>query len=57
MKVTVTFGDTAVVVPCKDGWTVQYGEYVVRTHHLEYDEGGILDMDDPLYELVEDKDR
>ena len=23
MKVTVTFGDTAVVVPCKDGWTVR----------------------------------
>uniref|UniRef100_A0A668ARG1 Par3/HAL N-terminal domain-containing protein n=1 Tax=Myripristis murdjan TaxID=586833 RepID=A0A668ARG1_9TELE len=23
MKVTVTFGDTAVVVPCKPGWTVR----------------------------------
>lgn len=23
MKVTVTFGDTAVVVPCKTGWTVR----------------------------------
>lgn len=23
MKVTVTFGDTAVVVPCKSGWTVR----------------------------------
>lgn len=23
MKVTVTFGDTAVVVPCKAGWTVR----------------------------------
>lgn len=23
MKVTVVFADTAVVVPCKDGWTVQ----------------------------------
>lgn len=23
MKVTVTFGDTSVVVPCKDGWTVR----------------------------------
>uniref|UniRef100_A0A3Q3FLD6 Ras-associating domain-containing protein n=1 Tax=Labrus bergylta TaxID=56723 RepID=A0A3Q3FLD6_9LABR len=23
MKVTVTFGDTSVVVPCKPGWTVR----------------------------------
>lgn len=23
MKVTVTFGDTGVVVPCKAGWTVR----------------------------------
>lgn len=23
MKVTVTFGDTSVVVPCKTGWTVR----------------------------------
>uniref|UniRef100_A0A8C2ZQE9 Par3/HAL N-terminal domain-containing protein n=1 Tax=Cyclopterus lumpus TaxID=8103 RepID=A0A8C2ZQE9_CYCLU len=23
MKVTVTFGDTAVVVPCKPAWTVR----------------------------------
>uniref|UniRef100_A0A669EZJ2 Par3/HAL N-terminal domain-containing protein n=1 Tax=Oreochromis niloticus TaxID=8128 RepID=A0A669EZJ2_ORENI len=23
MKVTVTFGDTSVVVPCKAGWTVR----------------------------------
>lgn len=23
MKVTVTFGDTAVVVPCKPGWNVR----------------------------------
>lgn len=23
MKVTVTFGQTGVVVPCKDGWTVR----------------------------------
>ncbi|CAL8406821.1 unnamed protein product [Arctogadus glacialis] len=75
MKVTVTFGDTAVVVPCKDGWTVrdvtdqatrryrkilekaQHLEYVVRIHHVEYDEGGILDMDDPITDLLEDKDR
>lgn len=23
MKVTVTFGQTAVVVPCREGWTVR----------------------------------
>ena len=32
-------------------------EYVVRIHHVEYDEGGILDMDDPITDLLEDKDR
>ncbi|KAM4560130.1 par-3 family cell polarity regulator beta a isoform 2-T2 [Odontesthes bonariensis] len=73
MKVTVTFGDTAVVVPCKGGWTVrdlveqatrryhkvleQHGEHSVRIHHLEYTEGGILDMDDLLTDLVEDRDK
>ncbi|XP_038574850.1 par-3 family cell polarity regulator beta a isoform X3 [Micropterus salmoides] len=73
MKVTVTFGDTAVVVPCKAGWTVrdlveqatrryrrvfeQHGGSEVNTHHLEYVEGGILDMDDLLSDLVEDKDK
>ncbi|XP_029928977.1 par-3 family cell polarity regulator beta a [Myripristis murdjan] len=73
MKVTVTFGDTAVVVPCKPGWTVrdlieqatrryrkvleQRGDYAVSTHHVEYYEGGILDMDDLLADLVEDRDK
>ncbi|XP_068165619.1 par-3 family cell polarity regulator beta a isoform X2 [Antennarius striatus] len=74
MKVTVNFADTAVVVPCKDEWTVrdlieqatrryrrileqQHGESDVRTHHLEYTEGGILDKDDLLSDLVEDRDR
>ncbi|XP_065807874.1 par-3 family cell polarity regulator beta a isoform X1 [Labrus bergylta] len=72
MKVTVTFGDTSVVVPCKPGWTVrdlveqaarryrrveQHGETAVKTHHLEYIDGGILDMDDPLSDLVEDRDK
>nr|XP_033471997.1 par-3 family cell polarity regulator beta a isoform X1 [Epinephelus lanceolatus] len=73
MKVTVTFGGTAVVVPCKAGWTVrvlvdqatrrylrileQHGESSVKTHHLEYTEGGILDMDDLLSDLVEDRDK
>ncbi|KAF3857204.1 hypothetical protein F7725_009063 [Dissostichus mawsoni] len=68
MKVTVTFGDTSVVVPCKAGWNVrdlteqatrryrrvleQHGESEVRTHHLEYMEGGILDMDDLLSDLL-----
>ncbi|KAL6115435.1 pard3b [Pungitius sinensis] len=73
MKVTVTFGDTAVVVPCKDAWTVrdltdqatrryrrileQHEESEVRTHHLTYIEGGIMDMDDLLIDLVEDRDK
>ncbi|KAM6945994.1 partitioning defective 3 homolog B-like [Aplochiton taeniatus] len=73
MKVTVTFGRTGVVVPCKDGWTVrdliqqatlrykklleQEGDFLVRTHHLEYCDGGILDPDDVLSDLVEDKDK
>ncbi|XP_054908775.1 partitioning defective 3 homolog B-like isoform X3 [Poeciliopsis prolifica] len=73
MKVTVTFGQTGVVVPCKDGWTVrdliqqatqryrklleQEGDFVIRTHHVEYCDGGILDPDDILSDLVEDKDK
>ncbi|PWA31239.1 hypothetical protein CCH79_00002970 [Gambusia affinis] len=73
MKVTVTFGQTGVVVPCKDGWTVrdliqqatqryrklleQEGDFIVRTHHVEYCDGGILDPDDILSDLVEDKDK
>ncbi|XP_037618308.1 LOW QUALITY PROTEIN: par-3 family cell polarity regulator beta a [Sebastes umbrosus] len=73
MKVTVTFGDTAVVVPCKGAWTVrdlidqatrryrrileQHEQGEVKTHHLKYMEGGILDMDDLLSDLVEDRDR
>ncbi|KAM7380782.1 hypothetical protein PAMP_004055 [Pampus punctatissimus] len=73
MKVTVTFGQTGVVVPCKEGWTVkdliqqatqryrklleQEGNFLVRTHHVEYCDGGILDPDDILSDLVEDKDK
>ncbi|XP_051937401.1 partitioning defective 3 homolog B isoform X2 [Hippocampus zosterae] len=73
MKVTVTFGQMGVVVPCKEGWTVRdlieqatlryrkllekEGEFVVRTHHVEYCDGGILDPDDILSDLVEDKDK
>ncbi|XP_056619396.1 par-3 family cell polarity regulator beta a [Triplophysa dalaica] len=73
MKVTVKFGTTGVVVPCKDGWIVrdliiqatqrykkiveQDGEFLVRTHHVEYLDGGILDPDDMLTDLVEDKDK
>ncbi|XP_072253933.1 partitioning defective 3 homolog B isoform X1 [Leuresthes tenuis] len=73
MKVTVTFGPTGVVVPCKEGWTVrdliqqatqryrklleQEGDFLVRTHHVEYCDGGILDPDDILSDLVEDKDK
>lgn len=36
---------------------VQHGEYAVKTHHLEYAEGGILYMDDMLSDLVEDRDK
>ncbi|XP_053085975.1 par-3 family cell polarity regulator beta a isoform X2 [Pangasianodon hypophthalmus] len=73
MKVTVNFGSTGVVVPCKDGWIVrdlihqatqrykkiveQDGEFLVRTHHVEYADGGILDPDDMLTDLLEDKDK
>lgn len=73
MKVTVKFGTTGVVVPCRDGWKVrdlivqatqrykkiveQDGEFLVRTHHVEYLDGGILDPDDMLTDLVEDKDK
>ncbi|KAF4074938.1 hypothetical protein AMELA_G00228920 [Ameiurus melas] len=73
MKVTVNFGSTGVVVPCKDGWLVrdlmeqatqryrriaeQDGEFLVRTHHVEYADGGILDPDDKLVDLLEDKDK
>ncbi|XP_030614412.1 partitioning defective 3 homolog B isoform X2 [Archocentrus centrarchus] len=73
MKVTVTFGQTGVVVPCKEGWTVrdliqqatqryrklleQEGDFLIRTHHVEYCDGGILDPDDILSDLVEDKDK
>ncbi|XP_059409528.1 par-3 family cell polarity regulator beta a isoform X2 [Carassius carassius] len=73
MKVTVNFGETRIVVPCKDGWMVrdlidqatqrykkiveQDGEFLVRTLHVEYVEGGILDPDDMLTDLVEDKEK
>lgn len=30
---------------------------MVRTHHVEYCDGGILDPDDVLSDLVEDKDK
>ena len=30
---------------------------MVRTHHVEYCDGGILDPDDILSDLVEDKDK
>ncbi|KAK9969617.1 hypothetical protein ABG768_027776, partial [Culter alburnus] len=33
------------------------GDFLVRTHHVEYCDGGILDPDDVLTDLVEDKDK
>lgn len=41
------------VNPC----VVQEGDFLVRTHHVEYCDGGILDPDDVLSDLVEDKDK
>ncbi|XP_016138089.1 partitioning defective 3 homolog B, partial [Sinocyclocheilus grahami] len=35
----------------------QEGDFLVRTHHVEYCDGGILDPDDVLTDLVEDKDK
>ncbi|XP_035533945.1 par-3 family cell polarity regulator beta a [Morone saxatilis] len=34
-----------------------HGEIEVKTHHLEYLDGGILDMDDLLSDLVEDREK
>lgn len=36
---------------------IQEGDFLVRTHHVEYCDGGILDPDDILSDLVEDKDK
>ncbi|XP_059709244.1 partitioning defective 3 homolog B isoform X5 [Haemorhous mexicanus] len=74
MKVTVCFGRTGIVVPCKDGQlrvrdlTQQALQRYrkaqekdpaswVNIHHLEYTDGGILDPDDVLADVVEDKDK
>ncbi|XP_027444982.1 partitioning defective 3 homolog B isoform X2 [Zalophus californianus] len=74
MKVTVCFGRTGIVVPCKEGQlrvrelTQQALQrylktrekdpgYWVKIHHLEYTDGGILDPDDVLADVVEDKDK
>ncbi|XP_041119209.1 partitioning defective 3 homolog B-like [Polyodon spathula] len=73
MKVTVSFGRTGVVVPCRNEWTVREliqqatqryiktlekdGNYSVKIHHIEYIDGGILDPDDVLADLVDDKDK
>ncbi|XP_077626298.1 partitioning defective 3 homolog B isoform X3 [Crocuta crocuta] len=82
MKVTVCFGRTGIVVPCKEGQlhvreltqqalqrylktrrghqgqdTCQDPGYWVKIHHLEYTDGGILDPDDVLADVVEDKDK
>lgn len=48
-----------ICVPDVTGLCVclQRGDRSVTTHHLEYSEGGILDMDDLLTDLVEDRDK
>ncbi|XP_029313893.1 partitioning defective 3 homolog [Cottoperca gobio] len=73
MKVTVCFGRTRVVVPCGDGNLKVHGlieqaavrykkaiakdpSYWVQVHRLEH-EGGILDLDDKLCDVVDDKDK
>lgn len=35
----------------------QHGEVPVNIHHLEYEDGGILDIDDLLGDLVEDREK
>uniref|UniRef100_A0A8D2ZZG1 PDZ domain-containing protein n=1 Tax=Scophthalmus maximus TaxID=52904 RepID=A0A8D2ZZG1_SCOMX len=35
----------------------EHGDIGVKTHHLEYADGGILDMDDLLSDLVDDRDK
>ncbi|XP_063788723.1 partitioning defective 3 homolog B isoform X2 [Pseudophryne corroboree] len=74
MKVTVCFGKTGIVVPCKDGKIsvrelIQQAAqryikakekepgYWVKIHNLEYRDGGILDPDDVVADVVEDKDK
>ncbi|KAM4698421.1 partitioning defective 3 homolog B [Rhinophrynus dorsalis] len=74
MKVTVCFGKTGIVVPCKDGKLtvrelIQQAAqryikarekepgYWVKIHHLEYKDGGILDPDDIVADVVDDKDK
>lgn len=36
---------------------LQDSTYWVNIHHLEYTDGGILDPDDVLADVVEDKDK
>ncbi|XP_034027833.1 partitioning defective 3 homolog isoform X2 [Thalassophryne amazonica] len=74
MKVTVCFGRTRVVVPCRDGnikvhslieqAAMRYkkaigkdSSYWVQVHRLEHGDGGILDLDDVLCDVADDKDR
>uniref|UniRef100_A0A8C1N6X7 Par-3 family cell polarity regulator n=1 Tax=Cyprinus carpio TaxID=7962 RepID=A0A8C1N6X7_CYPCA len=73
MKVTVCFGRTRVVVPCGDGnikihsliqqATMRYKKaiakvrYWIQVNRLEHGDGGILDLDDVLCDVADDKDR
>ncbi|XP_064848679.1 par-3 family cell polarity regulator alpha, b isoform X6 [Oncorhynchus masou masou] len=74
MKVTVCFGRTRVVVPCRDGnikihiliqqAVMRYkkaiakdASYWLQVHRLEHGDGGILDLDDVLCDVADDKDR
>uniref|UniRef100_A0A8C2B2X2 Par-3 family cell polarity regulator alpha, b n=1 Tax=Cyprinus carpio TaxID=7962 RepID=A0A8C2B2X2_CYPCA len=71
MKVTVCFGRTRVVVPCGDGnikvhalvqqaamrYRRAIAKYWVQVYRLEHGDGGILDLDDVLCDVADDKDR
>ncbi|MGH0142430.1 UNVERIFIED_CONTAM: hypothetical protein FKN15_048979 [Acipenser sinensis] len=54
--VLIDDGGFLVMSNQKSHWT-QDGNYSVKIHHIEYIDGGILDPDDVLADLVDDKDK
>lgn len=54
MSVLLTYFSICLYYLCP---VLQEGDFLVRTHHVEYCDGGILDPDDILSDLVEDKDK
>uniref|UniRef100_A0A8C5XYM9 PDZ domain-containing protein n=1 Tax=Microcebus murinus TaxID=30608 RepID=A0A8C5XYM9_MICMU len=64
MKVTMCFGRTRVVVPLIQQAVTRYWKaiakdpnYWIQVHRLEHGDGGILDLDDILCDVADDKDR